>query len=290
MRTNRQCLQCFERQTADVCALAGLSDGKRDRAVAEVRRKIAAFPSDHPPVEMAGDIHAWVSHYAGGLDPYADIKRLSNQLCRAGVERMQRKLAESSDPDEDVLKLAIAGNTIDFGAFAVRRMQQEEVMETIEDAFRRPLSGDPPADFWRRTAAAERILFLGDNAGECFFDRPLLERLPPEKLTYVVRGAPVLNDATREDALAAGIDEVCPVIDTGDSSPGVVPRLCSAEFREIFARSDLVVAKGQGNYEALSGFRDRHYVFLTKVKCDVIAEDIGFPTGSHVLKIHERKV
>ena len=137
---------------------------------------------------------------------------------------------------------------------------------------------------------ATTILFIGDNAGECFFDRFLLERLPPHKLTYAVRGGPVLNDATLDDARTAGIEDVCPVIDTGDKSPGVVFNRCSPAFREALEASDLVIAKGQGNYESLSGRTDRAYVFITKVKCDVIADDIGFPTGNNVVRITQPRM
>lgn len=270
--------------------MAGLSAGEQKQVMGAVNQKIASFPTDHPPVEMAADIHELVRSLAGADDPYASIKRESNEVCRSCLPLLHENLAWSLDPFSTAVKLAIAGNVIDFGAYAVKPLSRRDVRQTVEDVLSQPLSGDSPDALAAVTDEATTILFIGDNAGECFFDRLLLERLPTHKLTYAVRGGPVLNDATLDDARAAGIEDVCPVIDTGDKSPGVLFNRCSPAFREAFDASDLVVAKGQGNYESLSGRTDRAFVFVTKVKCDVIADDIGFPTGSNVVRITQHRM
>ena len=123
------------------------------------------------------------------------------------------------------------------------------------------------------------------QCAECFFDYFLLQQLPLSKVVYAVRGGPVLNDATIKDAQEAGIPDICHVQDTGDRTPGIVLERSSQQFVNTFKDSDLVIAKGQGNYESLSEFRDRTYAFLTKVKCDVIAHNIGFDKGSNVINI-----
>lgn len=270
--------------------MAGLSAGQQEQVIGAVRQKIASFPTDHPPVEMAADIHELVRSLARADDPYASIKRESNEVCRSCLPLLHENLACSLDPFATAIKLAIAGNVIDFGAYAVKPLSKRAVRQTVKDVVSQPLSGDSPDGLAAAADEATTILFIGDNAGECFFDRFLLERLPTHKLTYAVRGGPVLNDATLDDARAAGIEDVCPVIDTGDKSPGVVFNRCSPAFREAFEASDVVIAKGQGNYESLSGRTDRAYVFITKVKCDVIAADIGFPTGSNVVRITRPRI
>ena len=265
--------------------MAGLCVSEQERVLEAVRGKIASFPADHPPAEMARDIHELVRLVSGVRDPYAWIKGVSNEVCRSCMRRVRKQVERSPDPLSTAVKLAIAGNVIDYDAFPASRMSPSDVVEAVGATLSQPLSGDSPEDLRRAAEDANAILYIADNAGECFLDRPLLERLPLRRLTYAVRGRPVLNDATREDAYAAGIQDLCPVVDTGDCAPGIVIDRCSREFLDVFEGSDLVVAKGQGNYESLSDRRDRIYVFLTKVKCAVIARDIGFPVGSSVIRI-----
>ena len=125
--------------------------------------------------------------------------------------------------------------------------------------------------------------FLKDNAGEIVFDRLLIERLPPGKVTVAVRGFPVINDATLADAEGAGIHEVAEVIENGSDAPGTILDDCSESFRDRFDKADLVIAKGQGNYETLSEV-DKDIYFLLKAKCPVIARDIGCQEGAMILK------
>jgi len=265
--------------------MAGLSDSDRTEVLAAVQKKISRFPRDHPPVEMARDIHALVRARAGVMDPYAVIKSESNEACQSSMPMLEQRVARACDPLSAALKLAIAGNILDFGAYSATHVLYRDVTEIAETVLAQPLSGDDPDTVRKVVQEAKVILYVGDNAGECFFDRLLLERLPLAKLTYAVRGGPILNDATLEDARAAGIQNVCTLIDTGDQAPGVVLKDCSRQFQNAFELSDVVIAKGQGNYESLSGRSDRTYVFVTKVKCEVLAKDIGFAVGSNVVRV-----
>jgi uncharacterized protein with ATP-grasp and redox domains len=149
-----------------------------------------------------------------------------------------------------------------------------------------PVDPDAAAALRRAVAGADRILYLCDNAGEIVFDRLLIEVLPSEKITAVVRGTPVINDATLEDARATGLTEVVRVMDNGSDAPGTLLETCSPAFRDCFAAADLIIAKGQGNFETLSETRGKRIFFLLKVKCPLIARDIGEPTGRLVVKPH----
>lgn len=285
MKTYEQCLLCFERQATDVCAMSKLGKKQTEAVLTAVQSKIAAFPRDYPPIRMAIEIHDLVRSESGSSDPYSAIKGAANAVCRECVPMLMQHIAWSLDPLKTATQLAIAGNIIDAGAYGLRKLSRRILTDVIRDVLAQPLHGSSITNFNERINSANQILYIADNAGECFFDLPLLELMPGDNLTYAVRGGPVLNDATTEDAHAAGIQNRCRVIDTGDNAPGILPDRCSDTFRRAFESSDLIISKGQGNYESLSEITDKTIVFLTKVKCAVIAEDIGYPLDSNVIAI-----
>ena len=129
---------------------------------------------------------------------------------------------------------------------------------------------------------ASDVLYLADNAGEIVADQVLIRELGPARVTVAVRGGPVLNDATMHDARQTGLTSIVPVIDNGSDAPGTLLPDCSPAFRARFASADLVIAKGQGNFESLCD-ADRTVFALFKVKCGVVAEHTGLPVGTHVL-------
>ena len=285
MKTYEECFPCFERQASDACGLCAMSRGATAEVLESVRTRMRAFPRTHSPVEMAVEIHEVVRSAAGRQDPYGTIKLQSNRACAESMNGLSQCMAWSLNPFETATKLAIAGNVIDFGVYSPSNLSKRDVIRSAQSIIGEPLVGESLVEFKALVDRAERILFIGDNAGECFLDTFLLDQLPLEKVTYAVRGGHVLNDATIEDAQAAGIHERCQIIDTGDNAPGVLLERCSTEFQRVFDEADLVIAKGQGNYESLSETPVATRVFLTKVKCPVIGRDIGYSTGSNVIRI-----
>ena len=131
-------------------------------------------------------------------------------------------------------------------------------------------------------AGAQSILYLADNAGEIAFDRLLVEQIPTERVTVAVRGHPVINDATLHDAQAVGLDRIVEVVENGSDAPGTILKDCSADFRRRFAEADLIIAKGQGNFESLYD-APGNLLFLFKVKCSVVAGHVRQPIGMQVL-------
>ena len=123
---------------------------------------------------------------------------------------------------------------------------------------------------------------LADNAGEIVFDRLLIEQLPIDRVTVAVRGYPVINDATLDDAETAGLTDIVDVISNGSDAPGTLLDDCSEAFRSRFEEADLIIAKGQGNYETLAQ-SPRPIFFLLRVKCPVVARDLDYPVGSMVV-------
>ena len=285
MRTYEQCIPCFERQAAEACTLCGMDQKETAGVLAAVQARIESFPRSHSPIEMAVEIHTLVHAAAGIDDPYRAIKEQSNQACRESMSVFSKLMASERDPFETAVKLAIAGNIIDFGAYRPVKLCSRDILRSVRITVTEPLCGESPAALASLIDRAENILYIGDNAGECFLDSFLLDQIPAARCTYAVRGGPVLNDATIEDARAAGIDARCRIVDTGDNAPGVLIERCSPAFQRGFDAADLVIAKGQGNYESLGETQGKTCVFLTKVKCPVIAEDVGYPVGSNVIRI-----
>lgn len=177
------------------------------------------------------------------------------------------------------MRLAVAGNAVDAGINS--EVTESDLRRAVGRAFDRSLRGKAE-EFHRAARAADSILYLADNAGEIALDLLLVEELGPSKLTVAVRGGPVLNDATRADAHAVGLDEIVEVIDNGSDAPGTILSDRSEEFRRRFEEADMIVAKGQGNFESLSEEQGNIF-FLFKVKCRVIADQVGLPLGTHAL-------
>jgi uncharacterized protein with ATP-grasp and redox domains len=222
-------------------------------------------------------VHEIVRQEVGDSNPYRSAKERSTQEALALYPRLTSLVADADDALETALRLAIAGNIIDFGAVA-----EYDLWGTVERVLAQPFAIDDGAALRKALDSAHEVLYLGDNAGETVFDRVLIETLDVP-VVYAVKGGAALNDATREDAEAVGLDEVATVVDNGASTVGTILGRCSSEFQRRFAAAELVIAKGQANYETLSEKGSKIF-FLLQAKCPVIARDIGVPVGSIILE------
>ncbi|HIJ64348.1 MAG TPA: DUF89 family protein [Candidatus Hydrogenedentes bacterium] len=279
MRTYFDCIPCFVRQALD--SVRRVTDDKavQEQVLRETLGAIREMDYRASPPAMGREIHRCIRKRLGARDPYRAMKDQSNQRALELYPALKSKVARSTNPLETAVRLAIAGNIIDI---AVKGdVGRVDVDEAIEHALTAPFDVDIDG-FAEAVSAADTILYLTDNAGEIVFDRLLIEALPLNRVTIAVRGAPVINDATIEDARAAGITGLVDVIDNGSDVPGTILDTCSPAFRRQFEEADLAISKGQGNYETLSDER-KNLFFLLKVKCPVIARDIGFDVGSLVL-------
>jgi uncharacterized protein with ATP-grasp and redox domains len=279
MRTSLDCIPCLVRHALESARHASPDIAFQEKVMREVLGAISAGPMKDPPVLMGGYIHRLVRNLTGLDDPYRQAKDQFNLLALRLYPEMKERVRQSADPLEAAARWAIAGNIIDFGLDG--RLDHAEVQRVIQRAMTDPLIGDVPR-FKAAVAAARDILYLADNAGEIVFDRLLIEQIGPHKITLAVRGRPVVNDATRADAEAAGLSGMVEIIDNGSDVPGTHLPECSAAFRQRFDRADLVIAKGQGNFETL-GDLDRNIFFLLKAKCAVVARELNCERGSMVV-------
>jgi uncharacterized protein with ATP-grasp and redox domains len=278
MQTHIDCLPCFLRQT-----IIALSQHYGQDVHREIIRDVLAVMQDtdmsRPPAYTTTFIHRLIRDKLG-MDPFKEIKHRYNNIALELYPALRERVKKSRDPLWSAARLAIAGNIIDFGIFT---------SIDIEGSVKRALETSIPVDDYQSFKAsvgeAKEILYLLDNAGEVVFDRLLIEELAAKGklVTAVVKGSPVLNDTTLDDALQVGLPDICEVIDNGSDAIGTILELASTEFRETFHNAELVVSKGQGNFETLNGTKKKTY-FLFQSKCDVVSKELGLSPGSMLLK------
>lgn len=211
-------------------------------------------------------------------DPFTEEKKNSNQAALALYAEWKPKVLLSEQPFDLALRLAIAGNIMDYGA-----NNSFEIHKTIETVLSSSFGIDHSSQFERAIKQAGKILYLGDNAGEIVFDKLFIETIMHQNITYAVKGSPILNDVTFEDANEVGMNDVLDVVSNGFDAPSTVLDQCSKEFLDIYHSADLIISKGQGNFEGLMHENDPRIFFLLMIKCDVIAEMLNVEKGSFVV-------
>ena len=290
MKTYLDCIPCFFRQALDMARITGVDEATQKKVLNEVSKLIPDFPLDASPPKMGREIYRIVKGITGKEDPYKEIKKRSNNLALSLYPRLKEKIESSDDKLLAAVELAIAGNVIDYGV-----KNSLDIDKEIEKILAKDFAGYRKGskcnfdyqEFKDALNKAGSVLYLGDNAGEIVFDKLLIEELikisSDIKIVYVVRDKPVINDVLIEDAVSCGLDRIVDVISSGCDAPGTILDLCSKDFLELYKNAELVISKGQGNFETLAD-GNREIFFLFKVKCPVIADHAGFNMGDIVLK------
>jgi len=281
MQIYLDCIACFVRQALDAARLVTDDEKIHEQVVREVLSLAADLDMSQSPPVIGQQIHRLIRNLVGQDDPYHKIKRRFNNLALKLYPELRKQILGSDDRLETAIRLAIAGNIIDFGVNA--SVNESDLNKAISDSLAADFDSRQMQSFQDAIEQAEEILYLADNAGEIVFDRLLIEQLPYEKVTVVVKGMPVINDATMEDAVVAGLPRIIEVIDNGSDGPGTILESCSSAFRSRFSIADLAIAKGQGNYETLSDV-NKDIFFVLKAKCPVIARDLGCEVGEMILR------
>lgn len=279
MNSYLDCIPCFVRQALDAARMATDDPASHEQMLRDVLRMTSEMNLTDSPPAVGQRIHRRLRELTGIADPYAAVKQRFNRMALDMLPELRSRIAAAQDPFEAASRLAIAGNIIDFGPKG--NTTEQDALDAIANAFTEPLHGDLPA-FQDAVGHAEHILYLADNAGEIVFDRVFIEHLLPKQVTLAVRGAPVINDATMEDAEAAGLTELTEVIGNDSDGPGTILGDCGETFLDRFHAADCIIAKGQGNFETLSE-EFAPLFFLFKAKCPVIAAHAGVPLGAQVL-------
>lgn len=273
---DQRCIECVERSNRRLIEKFRLASDAAGQFDAWYTRQRAE--TGEPTVELQRRITQKISHLTGVTDLFHEEKKNSNQLAKKIYDEWQPKTAASSDPLLLALKLAIAGNIMDYGAH-----DHFDLEATIQHVLKTPFAIDHTEQLRERLTRSARLLYLADNAGEIVLDRLLLETIGHPEVVLVVRGGPVLNDATLADALEAGIDRHATIISSGVALPSTDVEKSSDELKRHFNEADLIISKGQGNLEGLIDRHDPRIFFLLMAKCGVMAEKLGVLKGSYIV-------
>jgi len=241
---------------------------------------------------LAQEIHHIVLKETGIADPYAVQKREANSIMLAIQDSLREQIRQSNDPLLFAVKVAIAGNSIDYVISS--DWNQDLLLHTFEQATRQPLNGNIER-FVEVIKEAKQILYLLDNCGEIVCDQLLMEEIkrfrPDLAIVAVVHGSAVLNDVTREDARQTGLDKTLPIIDNGNDAIGTVLEQGGAEFMETFGKSDTIIAKGLANYETLVEYNSEQLpqtvCYLFRAKCPIIAKHVGAAINDIVVRVQD---
>jgi damage-control phosphatase, subfamily I len=276
MAIRPECYPCLERLVELAVELATPDPEVRRQALKSARRRLdQEFGPDAIPAAIANRLLRIIHRLSGNFDPFAARKAAAT----AWAARMQPRLAPAYGGDlESLLRLAAAGNALDFfrGEAEVAREMLARVEFEIAavSAFRQELAGPPGL-----------LLYLADNAGEQFFDRPLVSSLRRRgwRVFYAVKAGPIQNDLTRKDLEASGLlDALEPVVDTGARTVGLELHGVSPGFRELYEAARLIVAKGMGHFETMSHQTDPRVWFLLQAKCSPVAQALGVDLNAFV--------
>jgi len=257
------------------------ADERLARQIVDETQKITdAMDMTQPPPLASMNMYRMIRRLTGVNDPYHDYKRKTNRQLMGMIERLRREIRQSADPLLAAVLGAVSGNMIDCGING--QVSDEQIRAAFHDINETALIGEI-GTFRSEVERAEKILYLADNSGEIVLDRLLIELLPAEKLTFVVRGGPIINDVLMEDAAEVGLTDMVRVMDNGSDAPGTLLSQCSPEFQRAFDEADLIISKGQGNFETLNDMKGRNIIFLLKIKCEVISRHTSMPLGTPLL-------
>ncbi len=288
MKLYLECYPCLLRQALKTAKLIGLNEEDTKAVVDHTLRLLLDDHTNRTAPHVSAGQYAFISKesYKGDapFDPYCEIKRETNRKVLKYYKRLERIVECSALPLQAAVKVAAAGNIIDFGAKAHGDIDIDHEINNIDNLEFQIFDFQALEN---KLKTAKEILYIGDNAGEIVFDRILIAEInkeyPEIDIVFAVREMPIINDATLEDAAFTGLSDDVRVISSGSIYPGTVLPETSPEFQRLFNSADIVIAKGQGNYETLSDVEKDDLYFILCIKCDVVAERINAQTGSLIL-------
>jgi uncharacterized protein with ATP-grasp and redox domains len=284
MKLDLNCITCNIKQAIKITELFEVDRIKKEEMMREVLEYLsnADYAKCNPEI-IAGSWDIILKHIEN-TNPYANIKKYYNMEVLKMTESIEHLIENSDDKFNTALKIAIAGNLIDFSA--THKFDLEMLMEKIINIEKINLAIDHSKELYERLKTAKSVMYLGDNCGEICLDKIFIKYIrnefPNIKVFFGVRGKIIINDVTLDDALMVGMQEVADVIENGDGSLGTVIERVSSEFKEKFYHADVIIAKGQGNYESLSEIDKNNIFHLFMAKCEPVSNSLGVKSMSIV--------
>lgn len=288
MKTYIECIPCIINNGVATAKRLKAKDESIENMTREVLIHLSKKDYNTSPPALVKGVYEIINKHLDTKDPYKDVKDFFNCELLKMEDDFKKLIKENKNPFQKALKLAIAGNIIDFGIKS--EISKKMVLRHIDEVENKNLEIDDSKNLYENLKKAKTLLYLGDNCGEIVFDKIFIEEIKKEfpdlDIKFAVRGKAVINDATLEDAYYVGINKIVSVISNGDGAPGTVTEDCSEEFKKEFYSSDIIISKGQGNYESLNEIDRANVYFLFMAKCNVVAKGLNVPNMSFICKKH----
>jgi uncharacterized protein with ATP-grasp and redox domains len=283
MKLQEHCLTCIYDQTKRVCELLNVDEQQAQKIDCLAHTKIATFDMNQTPPHNAAPLYEAMAEVLGVDDLYAQFKADSSEKAKAFLPLCEQKIKQSSHKLFEATKTAVAGNVIDLAAVMLYDLEEE-----LEKIYHTPFAIDDFVLLEQQLAHTQTLVYLADNAGEEIFDKlyiqTIKELFPQINVYYFVRGRPIINDLTCQDALASGMNDVATIVDSGVPTPGLAMELMNENARVLFEKAECIISKGMGNYECLGAVAGLPIFFLFKVKCNVVAQAVGAQLGNIICK------
>lgn len=277
MRLSMECVPCLVNQAIRIARLHLPGEEEQRRLVKKVIASLANLDDDASAPYAAHLTQRILKEALQNPDPYQQAKQYYNEEMLKLEDDFSRLVEESSDRLYTALKLAAAGNYIDFGPGY--DLSRKNILQALHQTLERDFAPDVFDSLNQTLANSQTLLYLGDNTGEIVFDKVFIriikEYYPKLEIYFATRGQAVLNDVTEADAYAVGMDAYARIINNGTDIPGTVLEHCSDGFRKIFDMADIIIAKGLGNFESLYGNAPGKIYYIFLCKCKLFMERFG---------------
>lgn len=283
MKISRECIHCLARQAVEIAEEATSIVTMQEEIIKRSLLELGKLDFNETAPEIGFRMHQHAKNITGIDDPYKRLKEQYNEVAQEIYERIieEKWLKKAEDPFDMACRLAIAGNIIDFSVGL--KLERSDVVKSVEDSIKHDIFGNGTLALRKAVEKANNIMYIADNSGEIIFDKFLLMNLPTNKVIYVVKGGPIVNDAIMQDAISTGVVDLVRVIDNGHCAQGTILKDCSSSFISEFNKADIVISKGQANFETLSDIKDKNIFYLLRAKCNSVASAIGCKRMDYVL-------
>lgn len=282
MNPELDCIPCLLKQALKISDVLQLEEKFKQQIINQSMKLLSDTPLNMSTPYYSREIWKIIQQYTDERDPFKNIKKYYNQKMLKQQEHLEITLKEAVNPFLTGLKIAITGNIIDFGA--KHDLDESTVIKEIDPKNFKPLYIDHSYTMLKEIRKAKKLVYLGDNCGEIVFDKHFIREIgkinPDLDIAFAARGAPIINDITATDAKQVKMDEVARIIDNDYDAPGTELEYSSEVFRKEFYEADLIISKGQGNFESLSHINRQNIFFLFMVKCNAVARQTNAKVGS----------
>lgn len=288
---HKECETCDLKQIDKISSLLQLDTKEEDILKHKVKDYFKTVDMTKTNPEVMGEIWSVVAETIGTDNPYHEVKEYYNKELMNRYDEIKKMIKDSDDSLMTALKTAIAGNLIDFAA--KHKFNIKTLMDNLHKIKSDNLAVDDSRKLFDDISKAHTILYLGDNCGEIVLDKIFIEELKEHynslKVYYGVRGQAIVNYVTLDDAADVNMSEAAEVISNGDISLGTVLEKTSSEFKRVFDEADVVICKGQGNYEGLINCSRDNVYFLFMAKCNIVADPLSVDTMS-IVALNKKQV